>query len=63
MLKDAPAARITDAVRRVLAGESALDETVAMGLLMSMMNREPPEEKRIVRENPYTRLHFRNPSC
>jgi DNA-binding NarL/FixJ family response regulator len=43
VLKDAPAARITDAVRRVLAGESALDEKVAMGLLMSMMNREPSE--------------------
>jgi DNA-binding NarL/FixJ family response regulator len=43
VLKDAPAARITDAVRRMLAGEAALDETVAMGLLMSMMNREPSE--------------------
>jgi DNA-binding NarL/FixJ family response regulator len=43
VLKDAPAARITDAVRRVLAGESALDKKVAMGLLMSMMNREPSE--------------------
>ena len=30
VLKDAPAARITDAVRRVLAGESPLDEKVAM---------------------------------
>ncbi|HET6662018.1 MAG TPA: response regulator [Rubrobacter sp.] len=33
VLKDAPAARITDAVRRVLAGDSPLDEKVAMGLL------------------------------
>jgi DNA-binding NarL/FixJ family response regulator len=33
VLKDAPAARITDAVRRVLAGDSPLDEMVAMGLL------------------------------
>jgi DNA-binding NarL/FixJ family response regulator len=33
VLKDAPAARITDAVRRVLSGDSPLDEKVAMGLL------------------------------
>jgi DNA-binding NarL/FixJ family response regulator len=33
VLKDAPAARITDAVRRVLAGDFPLDEKVAMGLL------------------------------
>jgi DNA-binding NarL/FixJ family response regulator len=33
VLKHAPAARITDAVRRVLAGDSPLDEKVAMGLL------------------------------
>jgi DNA-binding NarL/FixJ family response regulator len=38
VLKDAPAARITDAVRRTLAGESALDEGVAMGLLTRLMN-------------------------
>jgi len=43
VLKDAPAARITDAVRRALAGESPLDEKVAMGLLMSLMNRESAE--------------------
>ena len=59
-LKDAPAARITDAVRRVLAGESPLDEKVAMGLLMSLMNRGTDEESgpegRI-----RTPLHFRNP--
>jgi DNA-binding NarL/FixJ family response regulator len=45
VLKDAPAARITDAVRRVLAGESPLDEKVAMGLLMSLMNRESVKEE------------------
>jgi two-component system, NarL family, response regulator LiaR len=45
VLKDAPAARITDAVRRVLAGESPLDEKVAMGLLMSLMNRGTQEEE------------------
>jgi two-component system, NarL family, response regulator DesR len=33
VLKDAPAARITVAVRRVFAGDSSLDEKVAMGLL------------------------------
>jgi DNA-binding NarL/FixJ family response regulator len=33
VLKDAPAARITGAVRRVLAGDSPLDEKVAIGLL------------------------------
>jgi DNA-binding NarL/FixJ family response regulator len=44
VLKDAPAARITDAVRRVLAGDSPLDEKVAMGLLMSLMNRGTQEE-------------------
>jgi two-component system, NarL family, response regulator LiaR len=45
VLKDAPAARITDAVRRVLAGDSPLDEKVAMRLLMSLMNRGTHEEE------------------
>ena len=45
VLKDAPAVRITDAVRRVLAGESPLDEKVAMGLIMSLMNRGTQEEE------------------
>ncbi len=45
VLKDAPAARITDAVRRVLAGDSPLDEKVAMGLLMNLMNRGTQEEE------------------
>jgi DNA-binding NarL/FixJ family response regulator len=45
VLKDAPAARITDAVRRVLAGDSPLDEKVAMGLLMSLMNKGSHEEE------------------
>jgi two-component system, NarL family, response regulator DegU len=45
ILKDAPAARITDAVRRVLAGESPLDEKVAMGLLMSLVNKGSHEKE------------------
>jgi DNA-binding NarL/FixJ family response regulator len=45
VLKDAPAARITDAVRRVLAGESPLDEELAMRLLMSLMNRGSQKQK------------------
>ena len=43
VLKHAPAARITDAVRRVLAGESPLDEKVAMGLLMGLMSKGTQE--------------------
>ena len=45
VLKDAPAARITDTVRRVLAGESPLDEKVAMRLLMNLMNKATHEEE------------------
>ena len=45
VLKDAPAARITDAVRRTLAGESALDEGVAMGLLTRLMNGRIEEKE------------------
>jgi DNA-binding NarL/FixJ family response regulator len=45
VLKDAPAARITDAVRRTLAGESALDERMAMGLLTRLMNGRVKEEE------------------
>ena len=45
VLKDAPAARITDTVRRVLAGESPLDEKVAMRLLMNLMNKATQEEE------------------
>jgi two-component system response regulator DesR len=33
VLKDAPASRIADAVRRTLCGENPLDERVAMSLL------------------------------
>ncbi len=40
ILKDASPAQITDAVRKVLAGESALNDELAMHLLMSLMNRE-----------------------
>jgi DNA-binding NarL/FixJ family response regulator len=46
VLKDAPAARITDAVRKVLAGESPLDEMVAMRLLMNLMNKATQDEDR-----------------
>jgi DNA-binding NarL/FixJ family response regulator len=38
ILKDASPAQITDAVRRVLAGETPLDDEVSMRLLMSLMN-------------------------
>jgi DNA-binding NarL/FixJ family response regulator len=48
ILKHAPAAQITDAVRRVLAGESVLNEELAMRLLMRLIDRGPQtgEEKR-----------------
>ena len=45
VLKDAPAARITEAVRRTLAGESALDEGMAMGLLTRLMNGRVEEKE------------------
>jgi two-component system, NarL family, response regulator DegU len=43
ILKDASPAQITDAVRRVLAGESALNDEVAMRLLMRLLEREGAE--------------------
>ena len=45
ILKDAPAFQITHAVRRVLSGGSALDDELAMRLLMSLMDRESHEEQ------------------
>jgi DNA-binding NarL/FixJ family response regulator len=45
ILKDAPAAQITHAVRRVVSGGSALDDELAMRLLMSLMDRESHEEQ------------------
>ena len=45
ILKHSPAAQITDAVRRVLAGESPLNEEVAMRLLMSLMDRRGQKEQ------------------
>src|SRR3712207_1098749 len=45
ILKHAPAAQITDAVRRVLAGESVLNEELAMRLLMGLIDRGTQEEK------------------
>ena len=44
VLKSASPAQITDAVRRVLAGGSPLDEGLAMQLLMSLLDRETQEE-------------------
>ena len=44
ILKHAPAAQITDAVRRVLAGESPLNEELAMRLLMRLIERGVHEE-------------------
>jgi DNA-binding NarL/FixJ family response regulator len=45
ILKDAPAFQITHAVRRVLSGGSALDDELAMRLLMSLMARVSHEEQ------------------
>ena len=59
VLKDAPAARITDAVRRVLAGDSPLDEKVAMRLLMSLMNRGS-QRGGVSEGRIRTLLHLRN---
>jgi DNA-binding NarL/FixJ family response regulator len=44
VLKDAPIARITDAVRGTLAGENPLDEKVAIRLLASLMNGKAKQE-------------------
>jgi DNA-binding NarL/FixJ family response regulator len=44
VLKHAPAAQILNAVRKVLAGETPLDDEVAMRLLMSLMKSGPKEE-------------------
>jgi DNA-binding NarL/FixJ family response regulator len=40
ILKDAPAERLIDAVRRVLSGGSPLDEGLATELLMSLVDRK-----------------------
>ncbi len=45
VLKHSSPAQITDAVRRVLAGESVLNEDLATRLLMSLVDRETKEEK------------------
>lgn len=45
ILKDAPAAQITHAVRRVLSGGSALDDELAMRLLMSLMDSQSHEQQ------------------
>jgi DNA-binding NarL/FixJ family response regulator len=44
VLKDAPAAHVTDAVRRVLAGGSALNAELAIRLLKSLMDGRAQEE-------------------
>jgi NarL family two-component system response regulator LiaR len=44
VLKDAPIARIIDAVRGTLGGENPLDEKVAMRLLTSLMNGKAEQE-------------------
>jgi NarL family two-component system response regulator LiaR len=46
VLKHSSAAQISDAVRRVLAGESPLNEEVAMRLLMRLIDRGGQEEGR-----------------
>jgi DNA-binding NarL/FixJ family response regulator len=45
ILKDASPAQITHDVRRVLAGEAALNDELAMRLLMSLMAREPQKDE------------------
>ena len=45
ILKDASPAQLTDAVRRVLAGESVLNDELAMRLLKSLTNRESQKEE------------------
>jgi DNA-binding NarL/FixJ family response regulator len=47
ILKHAPAAQITNAVRRVLAGETPLDDEVSMRLLMSLMDRKSQEGEKV----------------
>jgi DNA-binding NarL/FixJ family response regulator len=47
VLKDAPAPRIADAVRRTLAGENPLDEKVAMRLLTRLMNGRVEEKENV----------------
>lgn len=44
VLKDASPARIADAVRRVLAGYYALDEDLAMRLLLNLIGEDTKEE-------------------
>jgi DNA-binding NarL/FixJ family response regulator len=65
ILKHAPAAQITDAVRRVLTGESPLNEELAMRLLVRLLHRggaqeeagaADPTSKRPLGERPETRL-------
>jgi len=46
ILKHASPAQISDAVRRVLAGEAPLDDEVSMRLLMSLMKSGTQEEGR-----------------
>jgi DNA-binding NarL/FixJ family response regulator len=52
VLKDAPAARISDAVRRVLAGERVLDGGLAARLLMRLIDGGAQEQQREGAANP-----------
>jgi DNA-binding NarL/FixJ family response regulator len=45
ILKDAPPERLIDAVRRALGGEHPLDEKLATGLLMSLIDRKIRREE------------------
>jgi DNA-binding NarL/FixJ family response regulator len=47
ILKDASPVQITHAVRRVLAGESALNDELAMRLLMRLLEREGAEDEEV----------------
>jgi DNA-binding NarL/FixJ family response regulator len=47
VLKHARAAQILDAVRRVAAGETPLDDEVAMRLIMSLMDRGAKEGEQV----------------
>jgi DNA-binding NarL/FixJ family response regulator len=45
ILKTAPTTQTLDAIRKVLAGESPLDQDVSTRLLMHLMEEAPKEER------------------
>src|SRR5215210_6568779 len=59
VLKDAPASRIAEAVRRTLAGENPLDEKVAMRLLTSLMKGKTRQEEATERGGTRGSPHYR----